>query len=125
MKSIGVAVRELKEDVTGFLRTRMQMLTTEMNEKLTAVKVALPSIAVAAIFGLVGFLVLTGALVYIIAFAIGVGWSLLCVGLVYVIIAAAAGWTAWSELSQGMAPKRTLEVLKQDQVWLQQEAKSA
>jgi uncharacterized membrane protein YqjE len=125
VKPLAVTVRELRDDVTSFLRTRYQMLATEMNEKLTAIKVALPSIAIAAVFGLVGFLALTAALVYIIAFAIGIGWSLLVVGLVYCFIAGGAGWTALGELSKGMAPKRTLEVLKQDQVWLQEEARSA
>ena len=36
------------------------------------------------------------------------------------------GWMAYSEIaSVGVAPTRTLEVLKQDQVWIQNEARTA
>lgn len=125
-KSLAGVVSELKDDLTRFVQTRYQMLLAEMKQKLTAWKLALPMILLGALFGLVGFLMLTGALVYVISLGIGVGYSLLVVGVGYVIIAGFSGWMAYQEIrQQGMAPQRTMQVLKQDKVWLQNEARSA
>jgi len=53
-------------------------------------------------------------------------WGALIVGGCYTVLAIAIGWFAYSELSAaGIAPTRTLKVLKQDQVWLQNEARTA
>ena len=125
MKSVVAAIKELKEDTANFLQTRYQMLLAELKQKLAAVKLALPLFAVAAVFALLSLFVLTGALVFVVGQAIGFGWALLIVGVVYLIIAGACAWIGINELSTaGVAPKRTLEVLKQDQVWLQSEARS-
>jgi len=125
MKSVVAAIRELKEDTANFFQTRYQMLLAELKQKISAVKLALPLFAVAAVFALLSLFVLTGALVFVIGQAIGFGWALLIVGVVYLIIAGACAWIGINELrSAGVAPKRTLEVLKQDQVWLQSEARS-
>jgi len=125
MKSVVAAIRELKEDTANFLQTRYQMLLAELKQKLAAVKLALPLFAVAAVFALLSLFVLTGALVFVIGQAIGIGWALLIVGVAYLIIAGACAWIGINELSSaGVAPKRTLEVLKQDQVWLKTEARS-
>jgi uncharacterized membrane protein YqjE len=125
-KSIGVTVRELKADLNNFLQTRLQMLLREIKQKISAIKLAAPMMAIGLVFGLLGLLVLTGALVYVIALGIGIGYSLLIVGCGYLAIAGGAVWIGWAQIAeQGMAPKRTMEVLKQDQEWLRQEARSA
>ena len=125
MKSVVAAIKELKEDTANFLQTRYQMLLAELKQKLAAVKLALPLFAVAAVFALLSLFVLTGALVFVVGQAIGIGWALLVIGVLYLIIAGACAWIGINELSNaGVAPKRTLEVLKQDQVWLQSEARS-
>jgi uncharacterized membrane protein YqjE len=125
-KTLAAAISELKEDLTQFLQTRYQMLAQEMKQKLTSLKMALPMLAAALLLGLFGIALLTVALVAAIALAIGWGLALLVVGILYVAGAGIAGWMGYKEVSQqGMAPKRTLRVLKQDQAWLQNEARSA
>ena len=110
-----IAVRV--DDIRGTL--------AELKQKVSAIKLALPLFAVAAVFALLSLFVLTGALVFVVGQAIGIGWALLVIGVLYLIIAGACAWIGISELSSaGVAPKRTLEVLKQDQVWLQTEARS-
>jgi energy-coupling factor transporter transmembrane protein EcfT len=53
-------------------------------------------------------------------------WGALIVGGAYLLLGLAVGWFAYTELSAtGVAPQRTLEVLKQDQVWIQNEARTA
>ena len=52
--------------------------------------------------------------------------AILIVGFGYLIIGALVAWLGYKEVtSQTMKPERTMQVLKQDQVWIEQEAKSA
>jgi hypothetical protein len=54
--------------------------------------------------------------------AIGAG----AVFFLYAIIGGVVGWMGYREVSsEGLAPQRTLRVLKQDQIWIQNEARSA
>jgi membrane protein implicated in regulation of membrane protease activity len=69
---------------------------------------------------------LTGAIVAAIALALGWPWAFAIVGFAYFILGATIGWLAYKEVtSANMKPERTMQVLKQDQVWLEQERKSA
>ncbi|HTC95617.1 MAG TPA: phage holin family protein [Terriglobales bacterium] len=125
-KSLAAVVAELKNDVGQFLQTRYQMLVAEMKEKAQNLKVALPWMLVTVLLAGVAFLLLTGAAVVLVAIAVGVGWSLLIVGVAYLILASISAWVVYGELkNQGIAPVRTLHVLQEDKVWLQKEARSA
>jgi uncharacterized membrane protein len=49
----------------------------------------------------------------------------LIVGVVWALIGGIAAFIAVREFrSQGLAPKKTIEVLKEDKIWLQSEAES-
>jgi F0F1-type ATP synthase membrane subunit c/vacuolar-type H+-ATPase subunit K len=54
-------------------------------------------------------------------------WAALIVGGAYLIGGIIVGWFGYSETraAGGVAPTRTLNVLKQDQVWIQNEARTA
>ena len=129
-KSIGQIAAELKNDVLDFVFTRVQMLVQEMNEKLSVWKAAIPILAVAAVLGVTGFLALTLAFV---AFLAGIfqpsvyAWCFgaLIVTAVYMFAAAGLFYLGKRELTKaGVPPKRTLRVLKDDQIWIQNEARS-
>ena len=125
-RSLAAVVAELKNDVVQFLETRYQILLAEMKEKTETWKSALPWLLVAVFLAFAGFLLLTGAAVVLVAVAVGVGWSLLIVGAVYLILAAISVAVVYGELkSHGIAPQRTLHVLQEDKVCLQKEARSA
>jgi len=79
-RSLAAVVAELKNDVVQFFETRYQILLAEMKEKAQTWKFALPWLLVAVFFAFTGFLLLTGAVVLLVAVAVGVGWSLLIVG---------------------------------------------
>jgi hypothetical protein len=121
---------ETKEELKNFAETRIAMLKAEMRDKVAALKVALPLIAVALLLGVTGWLVLTACLIAAVAVAFyGSPWAYtfatLIVGLAYVIIAAATGMFAYRGLKeQGVAPQRTLRVLKEDRAWLSSEVRS-
>jgi Putative Actinobacterial Holin-X, holin superfamily III len=124
-KTLVGVINEAKEELKEFLDTRLQMLVSEMKQKLSVWKLALPSFVVAGIIGFVGFILLSVALVAAIATAIGWGWSFLVVGAFYCLVAGGIGLLAYAEIkAEGVAPERTLRVLKQDKVWLQNEART-
>jgi uncharacterized membrane protein YqjE len=129
-KSLGAVVSDVKSEFKEFASTRLEMLMTEMKEKANMIKIAVPFIAIGLVFLAVGFLVLTGALVTIVAVALGgtMGmWALafLIVGVGYCAFGAVSAAFAVQQLkSKGLAPKHTLRVLKQDQVWLRTEAQA-
>ena len=124
-RTLAGVINDLKQDVKEFVDTRLQMLMAEMQQKMQMVKMVVPMLAVAALLLLAGFLLLSFALVAAIASLIGWGWSFLAVGLLYCAIAGITAFMAWREFtSEGVTPTRTIKVLKQDQVWLQNEART-
>ena len=126
VEDIKIQMKELRDDLKGFITTRVQILTREMNQKISAIKMALPFALLAAFCAIMSLLVLTGALIYVIALGIGVGYALLAVGVFYLLVSAIFGMMAYRAVTaQSMAPEKTIHVLKEDQSWLQKEAKSA
>jgi len=129
-KSLGQVVSELKIDAREFLDTRVQMLRSEVSTKLAIVKVSAPMLLLGVALGVLAAVCLTGALVAVIAAGLGGGigsWalSLLIVGLCYLVIGGGAAFFGYKQFSaEGLAPKRTMKILKQDQVWLANEARS-
>ncbi len=124
-RSLTEIVNELRVELKEFVQTRLEMLKSELNDKIKTWKMAAPMLAIALFFGFIGFCLLTAALCAAIAWAIGWGYSLLAVGLAYCAIAGVSGFLGYKEFTaEGMMPKRTMKVLKQDQAWLQSEAKS-
>jgi uncharacterized membrane protein YqjE len=118
-----------KEELKDFINTRVQMLRAEMSEKTSAIKAAIPAIAIGAALLLVSLFVFTGLLITVIAQAINNNWAypiaFAVVFVLYALIGAAlAAYGVRTMKSAGMAPERTLRVLKQDQVWLQTEART-
>ena len=124
-RSLAGVINELKNDLKDFVDTRLQMLKAEMKQKMAMLKMVVPMLVVAVVFGTIGFLLLTIALVAAIATLIGWGWSFLVIGLLYAAIAGGTAFMAVREIEEeGLAPERTMKVLKQDQIWLQNEARS-
>ena len=124
-KTMAQVANELKHDLMEFVQTRVEMLRSEISQKVTMMKVVIPMFAIAALFLWFAFMLLSVALVMAISVLIGYGWAFLAVGLFYCAIAGLVGGLAYREIrSTGLAPKRTLKVLQQDQVWLQGEARS-
>jgi ABC-type multidrug transport system permease subunit len=123
-------VQELKNDARDFIQTRLEILNQEMKAKIDIWKVAIPMMVVAAVMAWVSFLVLTFALV---SFLAGIfqpspyAWCFgaLIVFAVYIIGAFLLFYLAKREMQEaGLAPTRTMRVLKDDQIWIQNEARS-
>ena len=128
-KSMREMVQEIKDQLRDFSSTRVEMLKAELREKVQHIKSAAPMLVAAIVFAIGAFLTLTFGLVALLAvliqnpysWAIGAG----IVFVVYALAAALLGWLGYKEIqTEGLAPQRTIRVLKQDQAWLKSEARS-
>ena len=130
-KSIATILSETKDELKQFVTTRVDILKAEMNEKIARMKAVIPLAVVAALFLVTAWMVFTFALIAWVHGLFGGGlyawlWASLIVGAVYLLIGGIAGWLAYSEIiATKLTPTRTLKVLQQDQVWIQNEARTA
>ncbi len=129
-RSVAEIVGDMKEELKNFFQTRLELLKTELQERAARLKKGAPLLAVALMFLVTAYLLLTVCLVAVIAAAFApspYAWFLafLIVGFAWLII---GGWLAFTGLRQmqlkNLAPRRTIELLKGDKVWLQNEARN-
>ncbi len=128
-RSLAGVVSELKDELKEFANTRIEMFKSEMNDKVSSLKIAAILIAAGAFLGITAWFVLTAALISIIATAFvpsvyAYFFGLVIVGVAYLLVGAIMATFALREIRQrGLKPERTIRVLKQDQIWLQSEAR--
>ena len=128
-RSLAGIVNELKEESKDFLSTRLAMLRSEMKEKISDWKQAAPMLVVGALLLGTAFLLLTGAIVAAIYVAFeGNPWAaflaliITCVG--YALFGGLAAVFALRQMREsGLVPRRTVRVLKDDQIWISNEAR--
>ena len=129
-RSFAGVIHEVKDELIDFLQTRVTMLKAELGEKMRTFKIAFPMIATAVVFLATAFLLLTLSLVGLISVAFygdPFRWffALLIVGVLYSIIGGMAVVFGLRDLrAQGILPRKTIQVLKEDKVWLRQEART-
>ncbi len=129
-KQIAQALSELKDDLKQFAVTRYEMLRSELRDKVRHWKVAIPLLAAGIVLLGTAWLLLTVLFVVLIAGAMSESqWAypiaIAIVTLVYAIVGAILGVSGSNSLkAQSVVPEKTLRVLKDDQQWLQAEARS-
>lgn len=130
-KSLATILAETREELKQFVATRVSILKAEIDEKVATLKSVIPVLLIALALLSAGWAALTFALV---AFLHGLFlpsiyawlWASLIVAGAYLALGIAAGWFVYTEIkSTGLIPNRTLTVLKQDQVWIENEARTA
>ena len=129
-RNLADLLAEIKNEIRDFLQTRIAMLKTELREKSKNLKTAM----VLAVSGLLllttAYFLFTLALVGLILAAFPASvyrwfFAFLAVALLWTIIGAIAAYFAKRELElRGILPKRTIEVLRGDKVWVQTEVKN-
>ena len=128
-RTLAGVVAELKDEMKEFFSTRLAMLRSELKDKVSAWKTALPMIVIGLVLLATCWLLLTGALVAAIAVAFegnpfAPAIALAVVGAFYAITGGVAVVFAWRDLSEhGVVPERTMRVLKDDQLWIRNQAK--
>lgn len=129
-KPLGVVLTEIKNELTEFLETRFQMLRSEMKEIFRTWKYCAPLLLIAGVLLLASWIVITFGIValvhgWLVPSPFAWAWAAFIVGALYVVIAGFVGWFAYAELrTVGVFPKRTLKVLRQDQNWVESEARA-
>jgi uncharacterized membrane protein YqjE len=128
VRGLAAIVAEIKDEIKDFVQTRVEMFKSEMRETLNAWKTAVPLAAIAVLFLATAYLMITLAVVGLVAVAFWDNpyrWFLafLIVGLLWSIGGGILGWLALREFqSKGLFPRKTIEVLKADKIWIQSEA---
>lgn len=123
-------VNELKGEAREFVSTRVAIFREEMKGKLRAYKVGVPMLLAGALLMLCGFVALNIALLALLAHAFGgtaIAWcySALVWFLVYAVVGGALAWLGKREVTKtGLVPTHTMKVLRQDQEWMQREART-
>jgi len=125
-QTVNDAIHELR----SFIETRIAMLRSEMREKIANVKFAAPLLIAGGLFVVTAWLLLIGAIVAALAVSFAgtsyaVFISLLIVGVVLAIVGGCALWMAYGRIRRGLVPERTINVLREDKVWLQNETRKS
>ena len=130
-KPIAAVLAETKEELKNFVQTRVAILKAELSDKVKSWKAVIPMAVIGAVLLLTAWFAITFTLVALLSvlfqpspFAWVFGGAI--VSLVYLAIGAILGVSAVNRIKAvQMVPTRTLEVLKQDQIWIQKETKAA
>ncbi|MBV9342024.1 MAG: phage holin family protein [Acidobacteria bacterium] len=127
-RSLGEIVTEIKREVKEFLNTRLEMVRVEIHEAVRAGRIGLPLFVLALGLIAIASLMFTLALVALVASAFAgspYAWffAFAIVGILWTVAGAIAAFFAYNEF-RGRFPKRTMEVLKADKLWLQSEIRS-
>ncbi|HEY6306553.1 MAG TPA: phage holin family protein [Candidatus Angelobacter sp.] len=130
-RSLASEVADIKEDLKTFFQTRAQLLRAETKEKLRAWKRSLVLLALAALFLVTCWITFVFSLVallhtWIVSGSYGWFWGGLIISVVLGVSGAVCGQAGFRGIkASGIAPKRTLRVLRQDQQWIQKQARPA
>ena len=125
--SVAEVIRNIKDELKEFVQTRTQMLKAEMREKISSWRSGALLAAIGLLFLGTAYLFLSLALVGLIVVAFWgspYAWFLgfLIVGVFWALLGGILAFLAVREFrSQGIAPKKTMGVLKEDKVWFQSE----
>ena len=129
-RSLAAVVNDLKAEMKEFISTRLAMLRSEMREKASDWKRAAPMLVAGLVLLGTAWLLLTGAIVAAVYVAFeGNPWAaflaliVTCVG--YAVFGGVCAMAAIKMIQDtGVAPKRTMRVLKDDQIWISNEARA-
>ena len=128
-KNLTALLGEMKHEVQEFVQTRLTMLKMELQEKVRTLKAAAPLAVMGVVLLLTAFLLFTLALVALVFAGLpdnAFRWffAFLAVALLWSIVGGLMAYLAKRELEvKGLLPKRTVEVLKEDKLWIQSEVR--
>ena len=130
VRSIGATLAEMKLELLDFLDTRIELLKTEVREKLKILKAAAPLGALGALLLGTAYLLFTLALVSLVVVAFQDNpyrwfFAFLIVGFAWAVFGGIAVYFAKRKLeTETLLPQRTIEVLKGDKIWIEAEVRN-
>ena len=123
-RPLGDILREIKDELLEFVETRLRLLHSEFEETLQSARTSLPLVAAAIILLGTAYLLLVAALVGLVSFAFVNSpsrWplSFLIVGSLWLIAGLVTALLARNSFRDRVSfPKKTIEVLKADGLWI-------
>jgi uncharacterized membrane protein YqjE len=123
-------VTEIKDEVKDFAATRLEMLKAELQEAVVTVKRVIPAAAAAMVLLATAYVLFALAVVGLVAVAFWNNpyrwfFAFLIVAVLWAVTGALTAWVALRRLrAHGLFPKKTVQVLKADKMWLQNQARS-
>ena len=119
----------MKQELKDFAETRIAMLKSEFREKIGHWKVAAPLAGIGVVLLGTAYLLITLGLVALAAVFIDSPYrwffAFIGVGVLWALLGGVAIYIAKREFALNrVMPKKTLEVLKGDKMWLQKEARN-
>ena len=130
-RTLADALTDIKEEFKSFVQTRLQMFRVETQQKLRSWRGHLTMLALAAILVLTAWFACAFAFVALLHAWIAAGsyawfWGGLIAGGLFLVAGVVLGRAGYRGIkSSSLAPERTLRVLKQDQSWIRDRARSA
>jgi divalent metal cation (Fe/Co/Zn/Cd) transporter len=121
--SLGELFKQLTQDTGVLIKQEVALARTEMRENIQSVTRNAVKIAAGGVVAVVGVLVLVAFVVVLLGSLLGNYWlSALIVGLLMVIVGGVMAKKAVDDIKDGgLAPEQTVETLKEDKEWLQNE----
>ncbi len=129
-RSLSAIIGETKAEVGEFVHTRVQLLRSELQEKVATLKTGVPLAAAAIMLLGTAYVLLTLALVGLVSVAFTDnpyrwGLAFLIVGVLWSLLGAAIGYFAKREFqAESLTPRKTLDVLRGDKIWLEKEVRN-
>ena len=129
-RSLAAIITEMKEELKDLVQTRIEMFRAELHEKLKTLKIAAPLAGLGALLLGTAYLLFTMALVgLVVAFFRDnpYRWffAFAAVAVLWTLLGGIAAYFAKREFElKGLMPRKTIEVLKEDKLWIQAEAKN-
>jgi uncharacterized membrane protein YqjE len=125
-RNLGTILAEIKDELQTIIETRINLLRTELRYKAAHWKFAFPSAGLALLFAVVAYLLINISIVALIAVFIPgpFRWffAFLALGILWLVLGGIAAYVGIREMElKRVLPRRTIETLKGDKVWLQKE----
>jgi len=123
-------VVEMKNELIEFVTTRFELFRSELRDATAAWKAAAPLCLAAIVLLFTGYLLLTLAIVGLVVVAFAGNpdawfFAFLITGLAWCLFGAIAAYLAYNSLRRhGVLPRKTIEVLKADKFWIENEVGS-
>jgi uncharacterized membrane protein YqjE len=129
-RTVADVLADMKEELREFVETRLTMLKTELQDKLQTLKIALPLVVVGVVLLGTAYLLFTLAAVGLVAAFLPDSpyrwcFAFLAIAALWTVLGGIAAYLAKYEFAmKEMMPRKTIEVLKQDKLWIQAEVKT-
>jgi uncharacterized membrane protein YqjE len=129
-RTLTEVVATIKEEVIQLAETRIRLFKVESQQKIALLKIAALLGAIALVLLSTAYLLIALGLVAFVATALADSpyrwvFGFLAVAILSFILGGIAAYFAKREFAlKGIVPRRTIEVLKGDKIWLQSEARN-